>query len=88
MGEDVTRACAHYAAQGSEQQGRAQAAFSGQLISDVADSLHLAVLSCVDAMRVVEPIYSCSLQSSELLHSQMLGKELFITPKPDGSRPN
>lgn len=62
LGGDVAKACTYYTTQGGEHQLRAQAAFSGQLISDMADGLHLAMLSCVDAMRVVEPIYSCSLQ--------------------------
>jgi hypothetical protein len=58
----------------------AQATFSGQLISDVADALHISMLSCVDAMRVVEPVYSCSLQCD----AQQVGNLYAVLSKRRG----
>lgn len=85
LGEDIARACSRFeegdpASGEMQQQARAQSAFSGQLISDVADGLHLGILSCVEAMRVVEPIYSCSLQCD----AQQVGNLYAVLSKRRG----
>lgn len=72
LSPEMERVCSHAVA--------SLATFSGQLISDTVDALHLCMLSCVDALRLVEPVYSCSLQCD----TQQVGNLYSVLSKRRG----